>query len=70
MKYIYKLRVLLLTASSSSYEVDIEADGISIGNGNYEFYEYKDRALNRPIAYYPINNTIITEVLIKKTEDE
>ena len=76
MKYIYKLRVLLYTSSnnfgrmSQYYKTNVEADGINIGAGNYEFYEQRHRALNKPITYYPINNTIIEEIITKTTEDE
>lgn len=64
-RYIYKLEIL---CGLSLIQKDVFADTMTIRGNIYVFHLEDDIPVSRldpyePIAYYPVNNTIITEVI-------
>jgi hypothetical protein len=62
---IYHLTILgYYNNSSATYHTTVTCNGMSVHNGGYyEFWEkIEDRGSYKPVAFYPIGNTIITSI--------
>lgn len=64
-KYRYHLTILL--GDGKTQEVKVEANAYSTSNGSFEFQRYEpskefSHTLRYPIAYYPVDRTIISSI--------